>query len=121
MRRGDPGRARRVHTLRRARAGRRPERPGQRLPLGARVAHRSRAAAHPARIDRHRHTYLGFSCAAPIEPFHAVIVLDSALLAEQPSVQDDLASLPDRVVPAANPFARLGRIDIERARGPCAG
>lgn len=76
----------------------------------------SRTEVAPQRVMRAStaivHTYLGFSCAAPIEPFHAVVVLDSALLAAQPSVRDDLASLPDRVVPAANPFARLGRIDI---------
>lgn len=57
-------------------------------------------------------TYLGFSCPAPIEPLHAVLVTDAALVATDPTVRADLATIPGRIVPAVNPFARLGRIDV---------
>lgn len=57
-------------------------------------------------------TRLGFSCAAPIEPLHAVLVADAAVVAADAGVRGALADLPARLQPAANPYALLGRIDF---------
>jgi len=57
-------------------------------------------------------TRLGFSCAAPIEPLHAVLVADAAVIAADAGVRTALAELPARLHPAANPYALLGRIDF---------
>lgn len=84
----------------------------------------SRTTVGPTRIMRAStvlvDTRLGFGCAAPIEPLHAVLVPDAGVVAADSGLRAVLADLPARLQPAANPYALLGRIDFgDDARTQC--
>lgn len=79
-------------------------------------ARTNRTEVAPARIRRAEKaivsTFLSFSCPAPIEPAHTVLVTDAALVSSDAGVRRGLASLSARLAITSNAYARIGRIDF---------